>query len=120
MVEMLAAKRQVKQVRRPELDIPEAGRSRPRTGLFERSSRDVHGHKPRPRISRSQDNGLGPRAAAALEHQAPRRIHGVVVQQFAQRIGLVGQAIRLAGGVAVNLWDFSHGVLNGRHAGLRI
>ena len=54
-------------------------------------------------------NRLCPRAAAALEHQAPRWIHGVVVKQFAQRVGLVGQTIRLAGGVAVNVWDFGHG-----------
>jgi hypothetical protein len=30
------------------------------------------------------------------------------VQQFAQRVGLVGQAIRLAGGVAVNILNFGH------------
>jgi hypothetical protein len=30
------------------------------------------------------------------------------VQQLAQRVGLVGQAIRLAVGVAVDVWNFGH------------
>jgi hypothetical protein len=31
-----------------------------------------------------------------------------VVKQFAQRVGLVGQPIRLTGGVAVYVWNFGH------------
>jgi len=109
MVEVFFAKRQVEQVRRVELDIMVTSRRDPRTGLFERGGRDVHGHNPRPRVSRGEMNRLGPGAAAALQHQAPRRIHRVVVQQFAQRVGLVGQTIRLAGGVAVNVLNLIHG-----------
>src|ERR1017187_3415835 len=56
MVEALIAKRQVKQVRDLELDIPVAVSLNSRTGLLERVRRSVHGNNPCRRVPRSEDN----------------------------------------------------------------
>jgi len=83
MIEVPLGKGKLEQVCLLELDIAVSGSRNLETRLLERGPGNVNGHNVCRRVPRSQENGLSSRTASAFKNQAPRRVRGVMVEQFA-------------------------------------
>ena len=83
MVKVRVVKGQLEDARLVKFDMAMSGSLYTPARLFEGRRRNVNRHNARLRVPRSEENRLRPRAASALQNRAPRRVLGVLVEQFA-------------------------------------
>ena len=103
VVEALLCEGQIEHAGRSEGDVSVAGGLDPRFGSCQGIWRDINRDDLRLRVAGRQENGLGADPTAAFEDAAARRVAGVMVQQLAQRLGLVGQSSCLSARISVDV-----------------
>ena len=109
MVEALLGEGEIEDVADLEGDIAVAGGRDARPRPLEMLARDVDRDDLGFGARGGQVHGLRARAAAAFQHLRSGRVARVVMKELGQRVGLVGQASRLAQRVAVDVTGVAHG-----------